>query len=300
MKKTHKLAKWLNGEMTDEELTEFQNEADFAIYERIKKYSSELELADFNEDQVLNTVLSSKNKTQKTIPLYRNWFVKIAAILVIGFGLFLGIESFYKVSQIAENGKQNTFSLPDNSEVVMNSGSKMEYSKWNWNNNRKLNLSGEAYFKVAKGQKFTVNTNVGKVTVLGTQFNIKARNKRFDVTCYEGKVKVNSTKNEIILLKGQSVSFENNTIISNQSVSENKPLWTLNEIKFEKNKFEEIIEEIKRQYNVSINTNNFKSEQLFTGTIPSNNIEVAIQIIASNYHLKIKRTNSTSFELVKK
>jgi len=300
MKKTHKLAKWLNGEMTDEELTEFQNEADFAIYERIKKYSSELELADFNEDQVLNTVLSSKNKTQKTIPLYRNWFVKIAAILVIGFGLFLGIESFYKVSQIAENGKQNTFSLPDNSEVVMNSGSKMEYSKWNWNNNRKLNLSGEAYFKVAKGQKFTVNTNVGKVTVLGTQFNIKARNKRFDVTCYEGKVKVNSTKNEIILLKGQSVSFENNTIISNQSVSENKPLWTLNEIKFEKNKFEEIIEEIKRQYNVSINTNNFKSEQLFTGTIPSNNIEVAIHIIASNYHLKIKRTNSTSFELVKK
>ncbi|CAM3655803.1 FecR family protein [Flavobacterium gelidilacus] len=300
MEKNYKLSKWLNGEMTKTELNEFQSQEDFAIYEKIKKYSSELEIETDknNEEEMLDKVISSKIKLNKTKPLYKNWYLKIAAVLVIGFGLFLGLEAFSEITEIAINGKQNVFSLPDNSEVVMNSGSKIEYSKWNWYNKRQLNLSGEAYFKVAKGKKFTVNTNSGKVTVLGTQFNVKSRNKRFDVTCYEGKVRVKSTKNEVILLKGQTVSFENNKMIINQSVTENKPLWTLNEMKFEKEKFKNLIQEIEIQYNISLKTYDFKSEQLFTGTIPTDNIDITLQIIASNYHLKIKKINENSFELV--
>jgi transmembrane sensor len=298
MKKNYDLSKWLNEEMTPSELNEFRNEPDFAIYDKIKKYSSELQLEDFKKEELLKTILASKKKKPKTISLYKNWFTRIAAVLIIGLGLFFGIETLSTVTEIAENGKQNIFSLPDNSEIVLNSGSKIEYNKWNWSNNRKLELQGEAYFKVAKGKDFVVNTTNGKVTVLGTQFNIRTRNKRFDVTCYEGRVKVNSAKNENILTKGQSVSYENQKLISNQVVFENKPVWMSKQLKFEKEKFRNLIQEIETHYNISIKINGFKSEQLFTGTIPSDDLTISLQIIASNYHLKFKKINETSFELV--
>ena len=207
MEENYKLAKWLSGEMTSEELAAFQAEPDFVIYENIKKYSASLETPSFDEDKSLAAILASPKKEIKTIPLTQNWFFRIAAVLVIGLGLFLGFQNFSSSTVYAENGALNSFNLPDNSEVVLNSGSEIEYRKWNWSNNRALELNGEAYFKVAKGQKFEVNTSLGKVTVLGTQFNVKQRDNRFDVTCYEGKVKVTYGDTETIITKGMSVAF---------------------------------------------------------------------------------------------
>ena len=119
------------------------------------------------------------------------------------------LKNFVPQTQTANFGEKTTFSLPDNSEVVLNSGSEINYKKWNWDNNRRLELKGEAYFRVSKGRRFEVQTSLGKVSVLGTQFNVKARKNRFDVVCYEGRVKVNYANTQIILTHGQSVTFEN-------------------------------------------------------------------------------------------
>lgn len=293
MEENYKLAKWLNGEMTDAELKEFQAEADFPLYEKIKNYSSQLETPSFDSEKILSNVITAKNKTPKVIDMKPNWFLRIAAVLVIGLGLLFTFNTFSSSNEIALNGKQTTFLLPDNSEVTLNSGSEIKYKKWNWDENRNLNLDGEAYFKVAKGKKFEVNTTLGKVAVLGTQFNVKARNNRFDVTCFEGKVKVNYKNQEVFLTKGKTVSFENDVKIIEQTISDSKPLWTSNEMLFEKEKLANVLEEIQRQYNITIDATKVNSEQLFSGKIPSNNIDVALQSLTSIYHLKyLKSTNS--------
>jgi transmembrane sensor len=297
MEENYQLARWLNDEMTEAELKEFQSQPDYHLYEKIKQYSSELQTDSFNEDGMLNTILASKKETPKVVPLYRNWMFRIAAILVLGFGLFFTYQTITPTTQLAENGKETTFLLPDNSEVVLNSGSEIEYKKWNWNDNRNLELQGEAYFRVAKGKKFQVNTELGKVSVLGTQFNVKARNNRFDVTCYEGRVKVNYNSEEVILTKGQTVSFENNVKIIHQTVTLEKPLWTVNQMDFEKESLTNVLDEIQRQYNVKIEAKDIQSEQLFTGKIPADNIEVALEIIASPYHLKITKINTSSYSM---
>lgn len=297
MEENYKLAKWLNDEMSEEELIEFQSEADFHLYQKIKKFSAELSTADFKEDEVLSKVLATKKAQPKVIAMQPNWFLRIAAILVIGFGLYFGYNNFSTTTELADNAKQTTFSLPDNSEVVLNSGSEIAYKKWNWDSNRNLELKGEAYFKVAKGKKFQVNTELGTVSVLGTQFNVKARNNRFDVTCFEGRVKVNYKNQEVIITKGQTVAFENDEQIIAQNTSDTKPLWTSNEIGFEKEKIVNVLKEIERTYAVTIDAKNVMSEQLFTGKLPANNSEVALQIIASTYHLKITKTSPTSYSL---
>ena len=297
MEENYKLAKWLNDELTAEELVEFQAEADYHLYEKIKRYSSELTTSDFDEQQTLTKILSAKKGKPKTVSLQSNWFVRIAAVLVIGFGLYFANQTFYARIEIAENGKQTAFSLPDNSKVILNSGSEIQYKKWNWDNNRKLNLTGEAYFKVAKGKKFEVITDLGNVTVLGTQFNVKVRNNRFDVTCYEGRVKVNYQQQEVIITKGQTIGFENSTQIIAQNTVATKPIWTMHKMAFEKEKLADVFAEIERAYNIKIEAKNVQSEQLFSGKIPSDNIEIALQILATTYHLKINKISETSYVL---
>lgn len=289
MEENYKLAKWLNDEMTDKELLEFQSESDYHLYQKIKLYSSELEVPDFNLQKLFSKVMDAKKERPRVIALQPNWLMRIAAILVIGLGLLFTYNTFSSSSEIAENGEKTTFLLPDNSEVVLNSGSKIEYKKWNWGSNRNLNLSGEAYFKVAKGKKFQVITDIGKVTVLGTQFDVKARENRFDVTCYEGRVKVNHKHREIIITKGESVAFENGKLIYNIPEIATKPEWTNDEATFNHESLNQIIKELSRQYSIEIELKNAENNQFFTGTIPTNNLKGAIQILSSSYHLKSKK-----------
>jgi ferric-dicitrate binding protein FerR (iron transport regulator) len=297
MEKNYILTKWLNDELTETELVEFKASPDFEKYEKIKNYSAQLKVSDFDEAKVLESILSHKKATPKVIPLYKNWMFRVAAILILALGISFAMKNFATETQYAYNGEKTTFSLPDNSEVVLNAGSEIEFKKWNWNNHRGLDLHGEAYFKVAKGEKFEVETCLGKVAVLGTQFNVKARKNRFDITCFEGRVKVNYKDKEIILTHGQSVTFENGKQI-NTTTTSSKPEWLENKIVFAQEKLSTILDEISRQYNVTISVKSGYSDELFTGKIPTDNLDIALQIIATTYNLETKKidTNKIIFE----
>lgn len=293
MEEDYKLAKWLNNELSEDELVEFKKDSDYELLNKIKENSAFLSTPSFDENRILQNVLKSE-KGSKVITL-QNWFVKIAAVFVIGFGLYFGTQTMLTTTQLAEKGNKTNFLLPDNSEVALNSDSEMEFKKWNWVNNRTLNLNGEAYFKVAKGKTFEVNTSLGKVTVLGTQFNVKARNNRFDVTCFEGKVKVKYNNQEIILTKGELISFENNQKIVTKTILETQPSWINKEVSFEKENLLNVLSEIERQYNITFNYKNIDTNQLFTGKIPTDNIDVALQIISATYHFEIQKDANKSY-----
>ena len=94
--------------------------------------------------------------------------------------------------------------LPDSSQVILNAESKISFNKKTWDENRNVTLEGEAFFKVAKGKRFTVATESGIITVLGTQFNVENRKNFFEVTCYEGLVSVTYNNKETKLAAGTS------------------------------------------------------------------------------------------------
>jgi transmembrane sensor len=299
MDEDYKLAKWLNNELTTEELAEFKQNPDFPLYEKIKENSARLKTPAFDQDKMLSKVVAAKKET-KVVKLQQNWFTRIAAILVIGLGLFFAYENS-NVTYYGTDDLIPIIKLPDNSEVAIYNNSEIKYQKWFWKNNRTIDLKGEAYFKVTKGKTFEVNTNLGKVTVLGTQFNVNAKDNTFEVTCYEGKVKVNYKNQELILTKGMLVTFENDSKKEGKTTL-SMPNWASDEIEmsFTNQNLKTIITDIENTYNVTIKTNTIATEQLFTGKLPSNNLDVALQIIASTYHLQINKSNKTSFELVKK
>lgn len=291
MEENFELAKWLSGEMSPEELKAFQASEQYKIYQKIAQYSAELEAPAFNEEEAYQRIVSRQHKETKTVSLYQHWMFKVAAL----FLLFLGLTIFYKanvsITEAASLGQQTTFTLPDDSQVVLNSGSEVHYSKLLWSNHRQLDLKGEAYFKVAKGKKFEVNTHLGKVTVLGTQFDVKARANRFDVTCYEGRVRVDYQKQQVIITKGMSVAFEDGQLIAIPNTKATQPEWTQAELAFNKEKLSQVLQELERQFDCQIECNTTANSQLFTGTLPKNDIHSALQILSANYHLKIKQVS---------
>lgn len=299
MKKDHILAKWLNDDLSEKELAEFEVSPDFEKYQKIKNYTAHLEVDDFDEDTMLSNILQQKKATQKVVPLYKKWIFRAAAIFVLGLGIAFAMKNFIPQTQTANFGEKTTFTLPDNSEVVLNSGSEISYKKWNWNSNRHLKLKGEAYFRVSKGRRFEVQTALGKVSVLGTQFNVRARKNRFDVMCYEGRVKVNYANAQIILTHGQSVTFENGKQLNN-SINSSKPEWMDNQICFYKENIKSLLDEVQRQYNITTVLNTKDTNALFTGKLPTKDLDVALQIISTTYHLEVKKVSKNKIIFDKK
>lgn len=290
MKENRLLAKWLNNDLSADELAEFEASPDFEKYQKIKNYTDHLEVADLDENTMLSNILSQKKVVPKVVPLYKKWMFQAAAILVLALGIAFAFKYFVPQTQTADFGERTTFSLPDNSEVVLNSGSEINYKKWNWDSNRRLELKGEAYFRVAKGRRFEVQTSLGKVSVLGTQFNVKARKNRFDVVCYEGRVKVNYANTQILLTHGQSVTFENGKQF-NSVVHVVKPEWIDNQIAFYQENIKSLLDEVQRQYNITIELKAKDTTSLFTGKLPTKDLDVALQIISTTYHLEAKKVS---------
>lgn len=290
MKKNRLLAKWLNNDLSEAELAEFKASPDFEKYQKIKKYTDHLEVGDFDENTMLSNILSQQKVTPKVVPLHKKWMFRAAALFILALGITFVMKFFVPQTEKANFGEKTVFSLPDNSEVVLNSGSEINYKKWRWDNNRRLELKGEAYFKVAKGRRFEVQTSLGKVSVLGTQFNVKSRKKRFDVVCYEGRVKVNYANTQILLTQGQGVSFENGKQ-TKMKIRSLKPEWTENQICFYKENIRTLLDEVERQYNISIELNSKDTTSLFTGKLPAKNLNIALQIISTTYDLEAKKVS---------
>ncbi len=102
-------------------------------------------------------------------------------------------EPIFNTIEIPRGGKYQV-TLPDGTKVWLNSASSLTYPTKFSNNERKVTLTGEGYFEVAKNAKapFTVITEDQSITVLGTHFNVRSygRKSATQTTLLEGSVRV--------------------------------------------------------------------------------------------------------------
>ncbi|RZJ67834.1 MAG: DUF4974 domain-containing protein [Flavobacterium sp.] len=280
-----RLARWLSGEMEPEEREALENSPEFPTLSRIKDNFEKLKRPEFDQLTILENVLRHEKTPVKIIPFYKKAWIRVAAMIVVLLGI--GIVFFMPKYQIANNNETLAFTLPDDSEVILNAGSQAKYATWDWSDNREVDLTGEAYFKVAKGKKFSVKTELGTVTVLGTKFNVRSRLGKFDVICYEGKVRVTFGSTEMVLLPGQGISISNDDA-QMLPISASEPEWLKGELVFTQESFDGVIAEIERKYDVKIKTT-VASSQEFSGSLPGTDLDTALKIISLTYHLHVEK-----------
>ncbi|WP_296382619.1 FecR family protein [Winogradskyella sp.] len=280
------LAQWLEGDISDAELKTLVSEDDFKTYQKLKKGFGISEQLDGSIDESFSKIQQRiTNKTPNVLPLYRSWTIGIAASFVLLFGLF---SIFGNSNIIIETGfgESKIVTLLDGSEVILNSKSKLSYNDEDWKENRTLSLDGEAFFKVQKGSTFTVNTNNGSVTVLGTQFNVNSTNDFFDVVCYEGKVKVKTTQSEHVLLPSNSVRKINGHPSESSITQLIRPTWIAGESTFKSVPVRYVISALESQYNIKFDTDAIDDTTIFSGSFPHNNLKVALKTVFETLHIK--------------
>ena len=196
-----------------------------------------------------------------------NQFFRIAAIFffVVSLGSLAyffsaqpkHLPEFY-TSVMAENGQISKVELPDGSLVWLNSGSEITYSNYFATNNRDINLSGEAYFQVAKNEAIPLVVTIDElqVKVLGTKFNVSAypESKEIDVVLESGKVELLDTKVESFqyqLKPGERATFDkNNRDLTVSNVNTTKfTSWKEGIINIYDQSLEELIKRLENRYN---------------------------------------------------
>ncbi|GAB3016575.1 hypothetical protein GCM10027051_21290 [Niabella terrae] len=156
-------------------------------------------------------------------------------------------------------GKHFELQLPDGSRVWLNSASAITYPLVFDDAAREVSIKGEVYFEVSKkssGALFIVNSKQQRVTVLGTRFNINSFEDvpGIKTTLIEGKVKVRSgNSEEKILAPGQQSVVSGNQPIQVRAVdTEGVMAWKSGNFNFTGLRFEEVMQQLARWYNIEV------------------------------------------------
>lgn len=197
-------------------------------------------------------------------------------------------------------GGQYQVVLPDGSRAWLNAASSLRFpSSFKSMKNRKVELSGEAYFEITKDKDhpFIVESKDQVVEVLGTHFNISnyAGDEISKTTLLEGSVRiaaVSSNKNSSSILQpGQQAKISKENIEIANVDAEADVAWKNGYFKFTDNRIEDIMRQISRWYNVEVSYEGKASDEVYNGRISRfKNISQVLKMIesAQSVHFKVE------------
>ena len=173
-------------------------------------------------------------------------------------------------------GRQFHIQLPDGTDVWLNAASSIRYPTSFTGNERKVTISGEAYFEVAtdKRKPFLVDIdNKATVEVLGTHFNINSYSDERNVqtTLLEGSIKIRNNKQSILLKPSQQVVLENGTMQLIEDADINIIMaWKNGSFRFRNTPLQDVLRQLSRWYDVEVSYQQHVPQMAFTGAIKRN------------------------------
>ncbi|WPU93734.1 FecR domain-containing protein [Mucilaginibacter sabulilitoris] len=207
-----------------------------------------------------------------------------------------GTESELNTLYVPKGG-QYQLTLPDGTHVWLNAASSLTYPVAFKGKERRVKLTGEAYFEVAKNPDKPFQVNVGgkqTVEVLGTHFDIKAYVDDSDIrtALLEGSVKVSSKSSNIIIKPGQMAinNLKEPLTIRNADLDEVMG-WKNGLFVFNDERIEDVLKIAARWYDVDVEYHTDAGQKKLRGIVSKykNITELLDNItITSGIHYKIE------------
>lgn len=243
-------------------------------------------------DAISDKIDEGERTTKKTLNPWLYVGLAAAVTLIISISILFksepGIMQFN--TGLAESVETQ---LPDGSKIILNASSSLSYSE-DWN--REVELRGEAFFEVTKGDRFIVKTTLGNVEVLGTSFNVFARDKEFEVACKTGKVNVTiptkAFKEDIT--PGQIVSLKSDTVKQIQRIPELMGKWQAGEFYYDSQPLSEVVAELQRQFKIEIDFDETK-KQVFSGYFTNKDLETALDMVCLPLGYSYEKVGQSKF-----
>jgi len=263
--------RWMNRTLSAEELNQLESDRGLEDLKQITQAAEQLvvparwtteeawnmlqnriQQGETPESETLIVNLDTRPSGARMRPLY--YAVAVAAAVIMLVLVFLPGNN--RTEYITAAGEIQTVTLPDQSQVMLNAGSTLSFSEEEWSANPYVMLEGEAQFIGPHADGFMVKTSSDHtVEVLGTTFNVFARNNSLQVFCTEGKVQVSGIESENPVVVDAGYFLEKNGRSQpNLRKFENEeiPQWTLGIFKFENAPLQTVLQEIERQFAIRI------------------------------------------------
>jgi len=156
-------------------------------------------------------------------------------------------------------GRQFQLTLPDGTRVWLNAASSLRYPTAFSGGDRKVMMTGEAYFEVASDAKHPFRVEINQSTaveVLGTNFDINAYSDETSIktTLIEGAVRISSGSEKVLLKPGQQASSRSSSpikIVSNVPIDK-VMAWKNGVFDFQDAKLEEVMRQLQRWYDIEV------------------------------------------------
>lgn len=191
--------------------------------------------------------------------------------------------------------RQYNLELSDGTKVWLNASSSITFPTSFATNERKVILTGEAYFEVAKDKTrpFRVSVNDMQVNVLGTHFNVNAYDDEAAVntTLLEGSVLLTEKGQKVLLKPGQQGQKQKlGVIVVNDNVNLEEVMgWKNGVFYFDNASLQTILRQVSRWYDVDV---------VFEKGVPSRTFEGEIQRnLQLSQVLKILEKNKVHFKI---
>ncbi len=183
-------------------------------------------------------------------------------------------------------GRQYHLILADGSEVWLNAASSITYPTSFPGDDRKVSITGEAYFEVVHDERkpFHVMVNNMEVKVLGTHFNISAYENEdaTKTTLLEGSVKVTKNNSNILIAPGQqaiAINGNNDMPVKKREVDLDEVMaWKNSKFIFQDADIKSIMRQLERWYGITASYDGNVTNEEFVGVI-SRNVNIS-QILA--------------------
>jgi transmembrane sensor len=191
--------------------------------------------------------------------LFSNTKKAAAAVVILALIAFGGYW-WYKQAQwqtFSATNSNETIILPDRSVVLVRKGSSIKYPGSFNTNERRVQLSGEAFFTVQHNetQPFLVITDNAEVKVLGTTFLVNSNPATDEVVVVTGKVHVTdkkSSNNHVILTKGQRAKLANEHFYQDQVADSNFIAWETGQLVFNNTPLPKALEDLSHYYGARV------------------------------------------------
>jgi transmembrane sensor len=233
----------------------------------------------------------------------------VACLLAIG-GFSLWIAGKTSIQQIASSstvvatheGEKVHILLADSTQVILNSGSTLQYDGQYNIKDRNVKFTGEAFFDVSTNPEkpFVVELDHLKISATGTRFNIFSfgNEDRVETTLEEGAITVSiKGKEPINVISGQQVVYfvKSEKVLVRDVPIDTYTSWKENKLRFDDTPFEEVLRRIGRKYNVVFEITNRDLLNLkYTATFIDESIEEVMQMLKDVSPINYKIINRTS------
>lgn len=236
----------------------------------------------------------------------RFWLPRVAALLVVAAGAWYFLNPGDTPSEWIAIADPIELGLKDGTEVILRSDSKLRLvNPGRWDQERRVQLIGEAFFDVASDAKrpFLVEAGDLLIRVMGTSFSVAERPEEdlIEVLVNSGKVGVHlqGTTEPVLLGAGDLLTWNAATSQSRQvrTSTANLLSWHSGVLTFSGTPLAEVCRDLSRHYQVDIRVTEKLAACRFTSRFDNTSLEDVLEILRHTFDLTIKPNPDGGYRL---